>query len=100
LLGLLDEEEKHWSGLNYQDFMRRLMSESAEEDITIALRTNLNIDEDSDIFKRLEWLGLLSEDALPLTKRSALDLLADRMQAKLQYEEGERDMIILQHRSW
>ncbi|MGD8540082.1 MAG: saccharopine dehydrogenase C-terminal domain-containing protein [Candidatus Aminicenantes bacterium] len=96
-LGLLDEEEKDWSGLNYQDFIRRLMSEPAEEDITKALSTNLNIDEDSDIIKRLEWLGLLSEDPLPMTKSSALDLLADRMQAKLQYEEGERDMIILQH---
>ena len=77
--------------------MRRLMSEPEEEDITEALSTKLNIDEDSDIIKRLEWLGLLSEDPLLLTKSSALDLLADRMQEKLQYEEGERDMVILQH---
>jgi len=96
-LGLLDEEEKDWSGLTYKGFMRRLMNEPAEEDITKALSTYLKIDEDSEIIKRLEWLGLLREDPLPLEKGSALDLLADRMLAKLQYEEGERDMIILQH---
>ena len=96
-LGLLDEEEKDWSGLNYKDFMRKLMNEPSEKDITKALSTHLNIEEDSEIIKRLEWLGLLREDPLPLTKGSALDLLADRMLAKLQYEEGERDMIILQH---
>lgn len=96
-LRLLDEEEKDWSGLNYKDFMRKLMNEPSEKDITKALSTHLNTEEDSEIIKRLEWLGLLREDPLPLTKGSALDLLADRMLAKLQYEEGERDMIILQH---
>lgn len=96
-LGLLDEEEKDWSELTYKDFMRKLMNEPSEKDITKALSNHLNIDEDSDVTKRLEWLGLLREDPLPLTKGSALDILADRMLAKLQYEEGERDMIILQH---
>lgn len=96
-LGLLDEEEKDWSGLTYKDFMRRLMNEPPEEDIVKALSAYLRIDEDSDIIKHLEWLGLLREDPLPLEKGSALNLLADRMLAKLQYEEGERDMIILQH---
>jgi len=96
-LGLLGEEERDLSGLTYEGFMRRLMNEPAEEGITQALSTYLNIDEDSDVIKRLDWLGLLKEDPLPLKKGSALDVLGDRMLAKLQYEEGERDMIILQH---
>jgi len=96
-LGLLNEEEKDWSGLTFKDFMRKLMNEPPEKDINKALSTYLNIDEDSEIIKRLEWLGLLEENPLPLTKGSVLDILGDRMLAKLQYEEGERDMIVLQH---
>ncbi|UCC41048.1 MAG: saccharopine dehydrogenase NADP-binding domain-containing protein [Candidatus Aminicenantes bacterium] len=96
-LGLLDEEEKDWIGLAYKDFLRKLMNEPVEEDLKKALSENLNIDEDSDIIKRLEWLGLLSDDPLPLEKGSALDIVAAKMLEKLQYEEGERDMIILQH---
>jgi saccharopine dehydrogenase (NADP+, L-glutamate forming)/spermidine synthase len=96
-LGLLDEEEKDWSGLSYLDFIRKLMNDPPEKDINKALSTYLNIEEDSEIIKRFEWLGLLREDPLTLTKGSALNILADRMLTKLQYEEGERDMIMLQH---
>lgn len=96
-IGLLDEEEKDWTGLTYKEFIRKLMKNPAEKDIKKALSDYLNIEEDSDIIKRFEWLGLLSEDSLPLTKGSALDILGARMLEKLQYGEGERDMIVLQH---
>jgi len=96
-LGILDEEEKEWDGLTYKDFIRRLMGNPAEEDIQKALSAHLGIEEDSDIIKRFEWLGLLSDESIPVSKGSALDILGARMLEKLQYEEGERDMIILQH---
>ena len=67
------------------------------EDIKKALSSHLGIEESSDIIERLEWLGLLSDNPLALERGSALDIIAARMQEKLQYEKGERDMIILQH---
>jgi saccharopine dehydrogenase (NADP+, L-glutamate forming) len=96
-LGLLDEEKKEWDGLTYRDFIRRLMGNPAEENIQKALSVHLGVEEDSDIIKRFEWLGLLSDENMPVSKGSALDILGARMLEKLQYEEGERDMIILQH---
>jgi len=96
-LGFLDDEEKDWTGLSYQEFLRHLMKNPPEEDIKKALSSYLSIEESSDIIERFEWLGLLSEDSLPLEKGSALDITAARMQEKLQYEKGERDMIVLQH---
>lgn len=96
-LQLLDEEEKEWGAITYKDFIRRLMDNPAEEDIKKALGAHLSIEEDSDIIQRLEWLGLLSDEAITVSKGSALDILGARMLEKLQYEEGERDMIILQH---
>ena len=96
-LGLLDEREEDWTGLTYKDFLRNLMNEPSDKDLRKALSSHLNIDEDSDIINRFEWLGLLSDDPLPVTKGSALDILGAKMLEKLQYEEGERDMIILQH---
>ncbi len=96
-LGLLDEEEKDWSGMTYAQFTRGRLSEPGETDLKKALALDLNIEENSDIIKRLEWLGLLNDDPLPMEKGSALDILGARMLEKLQYEPGERDMIILQH---
>lgn len=96
-LGLLNQREEDWSGLTYKDFLRKLMKESEEKDLKKALALFLNIAVDSDIIDRFEWLGLLSDEPLPLDKGSALDILGAKMLEKLQYEKGERDMIILQH---
>jgi saccharopine dehydrogenase-like NADP-dependent oxidoreductase len=57
----------------------------------------LQIEPGLAIIRRLEWLGLLSDEPLPLQKGSALDIVAALMIEKLQYGEGERDMIVLQH---
>jgi saccharopine dehydrogenase (NADP+, L-glutamate forming) len=96
-LGLLDETEKDWSGLTYKGYLRRVMGDPAEKDIKKALSAHLKIKENSDVIKRFEWLGLLADNPLPLAKGSALDILSARMTEKLQYGQGERDMIILQH---
>lgn len=96
-LGLLDQEVEDWSGMSCQDFLRKLMRNPVEPSIKKALSQHLNIPEDSDIIQRLEWMGLLSDKALPLEKGSSLDVLSACMLEKLQYEEGERDMIVLQH---
>lgn len=96
-LGLLGEEEKDWSGMTYAEFTRGWLSEPEETDLKKALALDLNVEEGSDIIKRLEWLGLLNDDPLPTEKGSALDILGARMLEKLQYESGERDMIVLQH---
>ena len=96
-LGFLDEVEKDCTGLTYKDLIRDLIENPAEKDIKKALSAYLDIEEDSDVIKRFEWLGLLSEEPLPVSKGSSLDILGVKMLEKLQYEEGERDMIILQH---
>lgn len=96
-LGLLEEEEKDWTGLTYKDFLKKLMNDPDEEDIKKALSAHLNIEESSDIIQRFEWLGLLSDEPLPSEKDSPLNILGAKMLEKLQYEEGERDMIMLQH---
>ncbi|MFQ6033358.1 MAG: saccharopine dehydrogenase C-terminal domain-containing protein [Candidatus Bipolaricaulia bacterium] len=95
-LGLLDEEEQDLRGLTWAGFMRRLIG-GRSGDLKSELAAHLGIEEGSDVMKKFEWLGLLSEEPLPLERGSALDLLAAKLLEKLQYEEGERDMIVLQH---
>jgi saccharopine dehydrogenase (NADP+, L-glutamate forming) len=49
------------------------------------------------IISGLKWIGLFSED--PVTRRgNALDTLCASLEAKMQYESGERDLVFLQHR--
>jgi len=96
-LHLLDQEERDWTGFTYVSFLRKLMNNPNEQNLRRALGQYLNIDENSEIIDRLEWLGLLEDSPLPQTQASPLDIIGDKMLEKLQYQEGERDMIILQH---
>ena len=58
------------------------------------------MDAAANAFDRIEWLGLFSDEPLPITGRetTALDILAARMNEKMPYRPGERDMIVLMHK--
>jgi saccharopine dehydrogenase (NADP+, L-glutamate forming) len=64
-----------------------------------ALSESLNVDFSSatgPIAETVEWLGLNSE--LPIKNHaSCLDALSQLLLDKLQFEEGEQDMIVMQH---
>ena len=44
----------------------------------------------------MEWLGFFGSDPLPGPK-APVDILTARMLDKMSYNEGERDMLVLQH---
>ncbi len=95
-LGLLDQEEKEWTGLTFAGFTRKLLN-TQTEDIQTEISERLGIHPGLAILRRLEWLGLFGEEPLPLQKGSALDIISARMTQQLAYAPDERDMIVLQH---
>jgi saccharopine dehydrogenase (NADP+, L-glutamate forming)/spermidine synthase len=96
-LGLLDEEERSdWGGKTYAQFTGTFI-ENPSGNVRADLAKQLNIPEQSDILDRFEWLGLLSEELLPVETSSPLDIFASRLLEKMPYEPGERDMIVLHH---
>lgn len=96
-LGLLDEEEKDWRGMTYEDFIRKLINSPEGSDLESELAKYLHIDKYSTVMKRLKWLGLLSNKPLPVQKGSALDILCSVMLEKLRFKGNERDMVVLYH---
>jgi len=96
-LELLDQEETDLAGLSVRDFVARRIGRPGVADLKAALGEKLQLPPASEVIGRLEWLGLLGDDHLPLERGSALDVLEALMLRKLSYAPGERDMIILQH---
>jgi saccharopine dehydrogenase (NADP+, L-glutamate forming) len=94
-LGLVDEEEKDLDGLTYGAYIARLVKSSGGSSLREDLSARLGIEPDSDVIKRMEWLGLLSDEPLPFARGSAVDIMAALLAEKMPYEKGERDMIIL-----
>ena len=65
--------------------------------IRSAAAAKLEVSEDDEVFKALEWLGLFDTNSMEFPATTAIDLLAEVMQEKMAYESGERDMVALQH---
>jgi saccharopine dehydrogenase (NADP+, L-glutamate forming)/spermidine synthase len=94
-IGLLDDEEKDLKGISYKEFLSKIIN--ADGNIKEEIAKYLGIDVDSEIVKKLEWLGLLSKEKIPIERGSAMDVFVSRLKEKLQYGKGERDMVIMRH---
>jgi len=96
-LGILDQAERtDLAGLTFAEFTGRLVGcdgPATKED----LARFLDLPVDAKPITDLEWLGFLGDEALPSGVDSNLDVLASRMLEKMQYEPGERDMLVMQH---
>ncbi len=95
--GYLDTTEKDWAGKTFVDLGWQLVGKERSGDLREAFAEKLNIPSDSFILNNFEWLGLFSDDPLPVQKGGAIDILATHMEKKMPYESGQRDMIILYH---
>jgi saccharopine dehydrogenase-like NADP-dependent oxidoreductase len=47
--------------------------------------------------KKMQWLGLFSDEKLPLDETSVFDMFAYILENKLVYEEGEVDLLVQHH---
>lgn len=75
-------------------------SSSSEADILakITQLTKFKSEEDKErIFAGLKWLGLFSDNAI-IPKGNPLDTLCATLEKLMQYEDGERDLVCLQHK--
>lgn len=75
-----------------------LMNELApgENDIKARVDSKISTRNNDTAINNWEWLGLFSDNKLP-RKDSMMDSLSDLLEEKLVYENGEKDMIVLQH---
>ena len=61
------------------------------------LEARLGVPAGHPLIERFAWAGLLSGDPLPRNRASALDLFCERLQQRMRYAPGERDMVVLRH---
>ncbi len=73
-------------------------SSAADLEATILAKASFESEEDKQrILSGLRWIGLFSDDAI-VPKGNPLDTLCATLERKMQYEEGERDLVMLQHK--
>jgi saccharopine dehydrogenase-like NADP-dependent oxidoreductase len=97
-IGLIDETpDDSLKEKTYQQMIRELLNNTESKDIRFDVAHTLNIDQNSPILDRLEWLGLFSDKNV-MKSDNKLDNLSELLQKKLYFKPDERDMILLQHK--
>lgn len=96
-LGLIDETPReNLKSISFRNMIAELVKCDGKDDVIAKTAERIGLSKDSEIIKRIEWLGLFSDDIV--SGNNYLDILGERMQEKMKYEEGERDMLILKHK--
>ncbi len=97
-LGLVDESTvENLQGKTYKQMMAGVVGAAENEDVIKKTAEKIGLLKDSEIIGRLEWLGLFSDEKVP-EYDNYLDILCQRLQEKLYYKKGEKDMLILRHK--
>lgn len=73
-------------------------SDSKELEAAVVAKAEFDSPEDQDrILSGLRWFGIFSDEKIT-PRGTPLDILCAVMEQKMQFEEGERDMVMLQHK--
>jgi saccharopine dehydrogenase-like NADP-dependent oxidoreductase len=96
-LGLLDQNRTfNFSNTTPREVMAQLVS-GRKDHLESDIAKFLKVPEYSVTIKKLEWLGLLSDQKLPLQTASVFDMFAYILENKLAYAEGEVDLLVQHH---
>lgn len=103
-IGFLSEDKQDFlaSPIPWAEATSKILGASgkSEQDLqwAISSKTKFTDNEEKDrIISGLKWIGIFSDK--PITPRGTpLDTLCATLEEKCQYEKGERDMVMLQHK--
>ncbi|KAI0070070.1 saccharopine dehydrogenase [Panus rudis PR-1116 ss-1] len=105
-LGWLDAQEKSWlnDSLTWAEVTQKAIgADSADESSLIArIKSIVSFPDESEasrIIQGLKWIGLFSSsEKVKPRAGNLLDTLCARLESLMQYEQGERDLVMLQHK--
>lgn len=103
-IGFLKEEESETfsSPIAWKDATAALVgaASSSEKDLVAKITELATFKDEEDknrILAGLKWLGLFSDKQIS-PRKNPLDTLCATLEELMQYEEGERDLVVLQHK--
>lgn len=104
-LGWLNAEEKSWlkDGLTWAEVMQKTVgaNEATESSLISSIKSICkfpNESESSRIISGLRWIGLFSSEKVKPRGGNLLDTLCAQLETLMKYEDGERDLVMLQHK--
>lgn len=85
------------AGPTWEAELREAAGARESEATAAAIVRRAELPSDSAVPARLEWLGLAADEPLPPRAATRLDLLVTRMEERLRFRPGERDLLAMVH---
>ncbi|RJP61283.1 MAG: saccharopine dehydrogenase [Ignavibacteriales bacterium] len=97
-IGMIDETPKEeLKGITFKKMMADLVGCDVNDDVKAKVAEKINLPVEHAVLGRFEWLGLFSDEKVS-SINNRLDILSDRLQEKLVFADGEKDLLILRHK--
>jgi len=99
-LGLTDDTYKYQlnASTTYSDFFQSYLDEEKSGDIFERIRSTIGMsDYEDEAIERILWIGLNSEQVIPLKSGTPAMILQDLLERKWKLQSNDRDMIVMQH---
>ncbi|KAI5891223.1 uncharacterized protein SCHCODRAFT_02628453 [Schizophyllum commune H4-8] len=103
--GWLDQGEKDWlkEGLTWAEIYAKALGTADANEATLVAKVKelCQFPDESEatrIISGMRWVGLFSSEPAPIRASNLLDTLCVRLEKLMAYEQGERDLVILQHK--
>ncbi|RKF75676.1 Saccharopine dehydrogenase [Golovinomyces cichoracearum] len=102
--GFLSDESQTYlqEPISWKEATKNILSASSSsvQDLKLAIASKSefqSVEEKERIISGLSWIGIFSDEKI-IPRGNPLDTLCATLEKKMQYEEGERDMVMLQHK--
>jgi saccharopine dehydrogenase-like NADP-dependent oxidoreductase len=82
--------------LTYEDWLSIYLTKRNGATTREALKNFLKVSPNSEIMRKIEWLGLLSNKRIRLKNATPAEILLDLLKEKWMIKKNDRDMVILQ----
>jgi saccharopine dehydrogenase-like NADP-dependent oxidoreductase len=98
-LGMTDDTYKveNSENLTYREFINLFFPYNNELSVEQKFCSYLNLSQDSEEFRKIEWLGVFTDTIVALKNASPAQILQKICEGKLTLDTEDKDMIVMQH---
>ena len=99
-LGLTDDTYimENSENMTYRDFLNSFLAYNISDSVELKMQHALNIDQDSDLMEKLEWLDLFKHIKIGLKNATPAQILQHILEKKWTLEPEDRDMVVMWHK--
>ena len=98
-LGMTDDAYKveNSENLTYREFINLFFPYNNELSVEEKFCSYLNLSQDSEEFRKIEWLGVFTDTIVAFKNASPAQILQKICEGKLTLDSEDKDMIVMQH---